>query len=166
MPSITYSYQWQRDNEGGLVYGSISGATSDTYTLTTDDLGCNVRCAVTATYLSSSAVAYSNATFLTDGGLVQAAPTSGSSIVGFTFFDQLYATGATGAVTWTQVTGYPDLYVSSTGLVEGDDDLGYGTYTASGTMEDEDGHTGVWSYTLTLTFTPTPYYHIHFSTAP
>lgn len=45
----SYSYQWQRDNEGGGSYSSISGATSSTYLLVDADDACNIRCQVSAT---------------------------------------------------------------------------------------------------------------------
>lgn len=54
----TFTYQWQRDNSGGGVYGNIASATSSTYLLTATDVGCNVRCVVTdtdSTTLSGSA---------------------------------------------------------------------------------------------------------------
>lgn len=52
---FTYTYQWQRNSS------PISGATSQTYVLVNADVGANVRCVVTATNVSGSGSANSNA---------------------------------------------------------------------------------------------------------
>jgi hypothetical protein len=57
---ITFTYQWQRDNNGGGVYGDIGGATNNTYLLVNADLACNVRCVVTGTNTVSAVPANSN----------------------------------------------------------------------------------------------------------
>lgn len=57
----SYAYQWQRDNSGGGTYSNISAATSSTYTLGSSDVGCRVRCVVTATNANGSTAANSNA---------------------------------------------------------------------------------------------------------
>jgi hypothetical protein len=54
-PSITYTYQWQRNGS------NIGSATSQTYVLVSADAGTNVRCVVTATNAIGSASANSNA---------------------------------------------------------------------------------------------------------
>lgn len=47
--TITYAYQWTRSNDGsGTGESDISGATSNTYTLTTADIGKYIRCRVRA----------------------------------------------------------------------------------------------------------------------
>ena len=58
--SITYAYQWQRDNSGGGTFSNISGATSNTLALTETDLDCMIRCVVTATDAGGSTSANSN----------------------------------------------------------------------------------------------------------
>jgi hypothetical protein len=57
----SYTYQWQRDNSGGGVYSNIGGATASTRVLDSNDVGCNVRCVVTATNATGSTSANSNA---------------------------------------------------------------------------------------------------------
>lgn len=69
----SYAYQWQRDDLGGGVFSNISAATANTYVLTSSDVGCQVRCVVTATNASGSTAANSNAV-----GLI--GPLSGRSI--------------------------------------------------------------------------------------
>jgi hypothetical protein len=56
-----YTYQWQRDDSGGLSYSNIASATASTYLLAASDVGCNVRCVVTATNVTGSTSANSNA---------------------------------------------------------------------------------------------------------
>jgi hypothetical protein len=46
-PTISYTYQWQRDTGSG--YADLSGATASAYTLVSADIGNNVRVRVTAT---------------------------------------------------------------------------------------------------------------------
>jgi hypothetical protein len=45
---VTTTYQWQRDVAGNNVFSGIGGATSSQFGLTSADLTCHVRCAVTA----------------------------------------------------------------------------------------------------------------------
>jgi hypothetical protein len=70
---ITFTYQWQRDNNGGGVYGDIGGATNNTYTLVLPDLNCNVRAVVTGTNGGGAVPANSNAL----GPVTNPAPPSG-----------------------------------------------------------------------------------------
>ncbi len=58
-PTPTYTYQWQRNCGSGYI--TIPGAVSSTYTLVAADIGCTVRCNVTATNSAGSASAVSNA---------------------------------------------------------------------------------------------------------
>jgi hypothetical protein len=60
-PAPTFTYQWQRDNSGGGVYGDIGGETANTYLLSVADLSCHVRCVVTGTNTAGSDDANSNA---------------------------------------------------------------------------------------------------------
>jgi hypothetical protein len=84
--------------------------------------------------------------------IAQSAPTTGSVTTprSSTFTDQLVVTGNNGAVTYTQVTGSPNLAVSSTGAVTTSGTLNEGTYTATGTTSDPAGDTGTFAYTLTV----------------
>jgi hypothetical protein len=67
---LTYSYQWERCEEGGEGCSAISGATSDTYKLIEGDAGSELRVLVTAsdgggsTVVPSSPVTVSAATLL------------------------------------------------------------------------------------------------------
>ena len=60
--TITYAYQWQRCDTNGNNCSSISGATSASRTLASDDSGHRLRIKVTATNSQGSASATSNAT--------------------------------------------------------------------------------------------------------
>lgn len=62
--TIAYTYQWQRDNAGGGVFGNIGSATGSTYVLVAADVGNKIRCVVTATNTVGSASANSNQTSL------------------------------------------------------------------------------------------------------
>lgn len=72
---ITYTYQWQRCDTTGSACNSISGATSASYPVTTNDVGSTLRVTVTAKNADGSASATSNAT-----GVVQAS-SSGAGVV-------------------------------------------------------------------------------------
>jgi hypothetical protein len=65
-----------------------------------------------------------------------------------TFTTQLTTTNNTGAVTYTQSAGTPDLVVSSSGIVTTSGALAPGVYTATGTTADAAGDTGIFSFTL------------------
>ena len=58
----SYAYQWLRATTSGGTYSEITGATSSTYTLTTDDGGKFLKVRVTATNTAGSATAFSSAT--------------------------------------------------------------------------------------------------------
>ncbi len=66
---ITYAYQWRRCNSAGSSCGDIAGASDQTYTLVTADVGSTIRVAVTASNGAGSATASSAPT-----AVVQAAP--------------------------------------------------------------------------------------------
>jgi hypothetical protein len=55
----SYSYQWRDCNSSGSACSNISGATSSSYTLTTNDVGNTVRVVVTATNVGGSTPATS-----------------------------------------------------------------------------------------------------------
>lgn len=59
--SGTYTYKWQRSTDASS-WSDISGATSSTYTLTSDDSGKFVRSVVTATSSTGAGTAYSAST--------------------------------------------------------------------------------------------------------
>jgi hypothetical protein len=57
-----YSNQWQRSPDNGVTWTNIAGATSDSYTLTTADVGDPVRLLVTAVNPDATVPAPSNVT--------------------------------------------------------------------------------------------------------
>jgi hypothetical protein len=59
---ISYAYQWQRCDSSGGGCGNISGARSQTYTLTSSDVGRTIRVVVTASNVAGSASAASAVT--------------------------------------------------------------------------------------------------------
>ena len=83
--------------------------------------------------------------------ILQVAPSSGTANAGTGFTDQLAVSGASGTVSYNQLSGSPDLTVSSTGSVSASTSLAVGTYTATGTDIDQVGDTGTWTYTLSVT---------------
>jgi hypothetical protein len=58
----SYSYQWRRCDSGGSSCSDISGATSSSYVLATEDVGQTLRVVVTATNAGGSGTANSAAT--------------------------------------------------------------------------------------------------------
>ena len=115
-----YSDQWQRSADSGTTWTNITGATSDSYTLTTADEGDLVRLLITAVNLDATVSAPSNLTMAVSAtppvntavpGLA-GAPARGlvlTSAVGtwngvgdaFTFQWQRSSNGTT----WTNITG-------------------------------------------------------------
>jgi major membrane immunogen (membrane-anchored lipoprotein) len=83
---------------------------------------------------------------LQDSPLAANVKASGSA----SFSDQLVVTGNTGTVTFVPATGTPSLNVSSSGLLTTSGPLTAGTYSATGTMNDPDGDSGSYAFTLTV----------------
>ena len=82
-------------------------------------------------------------------GLVAAPVTISISPAGsLGFSQQLVAANASGAVTYAQTTGQPQLLVSSSGLLTTSGALAQGSYGASGTITDASGNTGTFQVTL------------------
>ncbi len=59
---VSYAYRWQRCNASSTNCGSISGATTHTYTLTHTDIGNTLRGVVTASNNAGTTTAYSTLT--------------------------------------------------------------------------------------------------------
>lgn len=59
---ISFAYQWRRCSSSGGSCGNVSGATSETYTLVSGDVGRTLRVQVTATNSAGSAQAVSSPT--------------------------------------------------------------------------------------------------------
>jgi hypothetical protein len=72
--SITYSYQWQRCDPAGNTCPAIAGATSQTYTLSSSDIGSTIRVNATAANAAGSGAATSDQT-----GVVKALPPSNTA---------------------------------------------------------------------------------------
>ena len=85
------------------------------------------------------------------GKLAQLTPTTAQIAAGKGFTTQLKVSGSRGSVIFTQVTGAPELKVSSSGSLTAQSGLAKGIYTASGTDNDSSGDSGNWSFTLTVT---------------
>ncbi len=82
-------------------------------------------------------------------GLVEAPVTISVSPVGsLGFSQQLVADNASGAVTYAQSTGQPQLLVSPSGLLTTAGTLPQGSYSATGTITDASGDTGSFQVTL------------------
>jgi hypothetical protein len=77
-------------------------------------------------------------------------PASTSVTASSSFTSQLAVTGNTGAVTYTQVSGAPQMTISSTGLVGTDGQLAKGTYSVTGTTSDASGDGGTFTFILNV----------------
>ncbi len=82
--------------------------------------------------------------------LTQVAPDTATNTVGKTFTSKLKVSGASGTVTFTQLTGAPHVKVSSSGKISAAAGLATGIYKATGTVKDTSGDTGKWTFTLTV----------------
>jgi hypothetical protein len=96
---ITYTRQWQRCNAAGAACANISGATGNTYTLTSADVARTVRVVVTATNAAAAVSAPSAVTAPIAG--VPPANTAAPAISG-TAKDTVTLSATTG--TWTGST--------------------------------------------------------------
>ena len=90
---------------------------------------------------------------LTVGTLVQRAPTAATVTTKSspTFSDQLEVGANTGAVSYVQTRGTPNLLVSAGGLVTTSGPLAQGAYLAAGTTSDLSGDVGTFSFRLNVT---------------
>ena len=124
---------------GSLAVGtySVSGTTSDAV----GDTGTFAFTLTVAAPVTLAAAAPATATV----------DTLASSV----YYDVLSVPGVNGAVTFTQVTGAPQLVVAPDGFVTSTAALQPGTYSASGTTEDAAGDTGTFAFSLTVTTPPT-----------
>jgi len=60
-PPFAYAYQWKKCDAGGANCAAVSGATSQTYTLSSSDVGSTLRVVLTASNSTGSSVATSAA---------------------------------------------------------------------------------------------------------
>ena len=82
VPPAGYTWQWQRCNSSGSSCANIGGATSQTYVLTSADVGSTVRIVVTATNVAGNASAPSAATGVISAPAVPPTNTSPPTISG------------------------------------------------------------------------------------
>ncbi|MCA1682490.1 MAG: hypothetical protein LC685_00570, partial [Actinobacteria bacterium] len=97
-PAPTYGYQWQDCDQNGQNCKAISGATSQTYTLTSADVGATVQVVVTATNSAGSASASSAATPVVQPTPVAPQNTAAPSVSGSATEGQVLSAGNG---TWT-----------------------------------------------------------------
>jgi hypothetical protein len=115
---ISYAYQWQRCDTGGIVCNAISGAATKTYVLRTADVGSTIRVQVTATNASGSSSDMTGVTAVvaaTGGGGGTAPPTTSAptptgppATIGLPELHGLLLVGATVTTTdgeWTSAPG-------------------------------------------------------------
>src|SRR5439155_13740013 len=79
---ITYAYQWRRGDAGGAGCADIGAATTQTYTLSSADVGKTVRVSVTATNSVGSGSAVSVQTAMVAAAPVAPANSSPPTISG------------------------------------------------------------------------------------
>ena len=131
-----YSDQWQRSADGGTTWTNITGATSDSYTLTTADVGDVVRLLITAVNPDATVSAPTNVTMTVTAtppvntaapgisGAAQRGLTLNSAVgtwngVGDAFAFQ-WQRSADSGTTWTNITGATGASYQLTPADEGD----------------------------------------------
>ena len=89
--------------------------------------------------------------------ITQSAPTAATvnTLATNVYYDQLSVSGANGKVTFTQSAGEPAITVSAGGFLTANGTLKPGTYSASGTVADNEGDSGTFAFTMTVTPPPT-----------
>jgi lipoate synthase len=142
---VTYA---QTDGAPALTVSS-SGKISAPPTLTAG----TYKAMGTAKDASGDAGAWSFALTVTATTLAQSAPTTASTTTGKAFSGQLAVSGSHGTLTFAELTGAPDLTVSSSGKVSAAASLVAGTYRATGTERDSLGDTGNWKFAVTVVAT-------------
>ncbi len=88
----SYTYQWQDCNTSGASCSAISGATSNTYTLTANDVGHTTRSVVSATNSAGSTSATSAATAAVTAPASPPADTTAPAVTGSTVQGQTLST--------------------------------------------------------------------------
>ncbi len=153
--SATFSRQLVSTNNSGTVtYVQVGGApdlvVSPTGLVTTSGPLAPGSYVATGT---TSDTAGNTGTFsmtVDVGELLQNSPVGATVKVSgsATYSEQLGITGATGAVTYVQTGGAPNLVVGSSGLITTSGSLAVGTYVATGTTTDSVGDEGTFTFTL------------------
>ena len=144
------------NNDGAVSYVQTSGTpqlvVSATGLVTTSaalPLGTYVA---TGTSVDAQGNAGSFSLTLAVGKLLQGVPATGSvkSSASAAFNSQLNVTGSSGAVTYVQTSGTPQLLVSASGVVTTSGVLPAGSYVTKGTTSDASGDVGKFTFTLTV----------------
>jgi major membrane immunogen (membrane-anchored lipoprotein) len=153
--STSFTVQLVTTNNEGPVYyvqttGSPNLVVSATGAVTTSGALAVGTYTATGTTSDSHGNTGTFSITLQVGVLLQHSPTTAAVKVSGSakYSDQLSVTGASGAVTYVQTGGTPNLVVNPTGLVTTNGPLAAGTYTATGTESDATGDKG--TFTLTL----------------
>ena len=94
-----YSYQWRDCNASGSACSNVAGATSSSYTLTSNDVGDTLRVAVTATNAGGSTAATSSQTAVAQAPAQSAPTNTGAPTISGTATQGQTLTAAKG--TWT-----------------------------------------------------------------
>ncbi|MGC2486416.1 MAG: hypothetical protein WA359_09265 [Acidimicrobiales bacterium] len=155
--SATFSGQvTTTNNSGAVTYTQTSGSpevlVSPTGVVTTSGALAVGTYSATGTSVDAAGNAGAFSFTLDVGVLIQSSPVTATAKVSGTaaYKQQLAVSGSTGAVTFAQTTGSPNLVVSSSGLIMASGQLAAGTYSASGTETDTSGDSGTFKFTLTV----------------
>ncbi|MGH3733069.1 MAG: hypothetical protein ACRDVC_06810 [Acidimicrobiales bacterium] len=148
---------------GGTITVPATGLTSGTaYTVYLCEVNATPYTSASSAAVCGTAAPFIDASFTftpTSKTLSQNLPVSASVTTPDGYTTQLTSSGNTGAVTYTQTSGTPDVVVSGSGAVTTSGTLASGSYTASGTTADPNGDSGTFTFKLTVagsTVTPPP----------
>lgn len=146
----SYSYRWSRSQTLSGTYTAISGATSDSYTITSGDNSYFIRVAVTATNSQGSNTETSSATSqvkvpITISGGSNITTTAGTAASSSTFT----ASGGLSPVVLSVTPVHPQISISG-GVVTAGASLPAGSYTETVTATDSLGDTATTTLTITV----------------
>jgi hypothetical protein len=119
---LGYGYQWKRCDSGGTSCSAVSGATSQSYTLSSTDVNSAMQVAVTASNTAGSATASSSDTAPVSSAAATISPTTvPGAKVGVAYSQQLSASGPTPPYSFKLSQGSlpSGISLSSAGLLSG-----------------------------------------------